>query len=168
MYTIVLANANWDAYYSGKDPNSYCDPNFSRLKLFSVQTGTDCPFAANIYKKSQPTITFTRTNLTAHDLGVNSIFPMTASHRVSCSPISMGPFTYNTPRSTGENFIFSIQNPSLVKNAYKFRANYSLNMLTNNSWGSGLEMLNTGNSFLLEILPESGSNEVGLKARLML
>ena len=168
MYSIVLANANWDACYGGKDPNSYCDPNFSRLKLFSVQTGTDCPFAANICEKNQPTVTFTRTNLTAHDLGVNSKFPMTASHRVSCSPISMGPFTYIAPRSTGENFTFSIQNPSLVKNAYEFGANFSLNMWTNNSWGSGLEMLNTGNSFLLEILPASGSNKVSLEARLKL
>jgi hypothetical protein len=41
-------------------------------------------------------------------------------------------------------------------------------MWTNNSWGSGLEMLNTGNSFLLEILPASGSNAVSLEARLRL
>jgi hypothetical protein len=29
MYTVVLVNANWDACYGGKDPNLYCDPNFS-------------------------------------------------------------------------------------------------------------------------------------------
>ena len=167
-HSIVQANANWDACFDATDTNSFCDPNFSGLKMFSAEISADCPFTTSICQKDRPTVKFTRTNLTAHDLGVNSKIPMTASHRISCSPISMAPFTYIAPRSTGENFTFSIQNPSLVKNVYELGANLSLNLWTNNSCGSGLEMLKTGNSFLLEILPASGSPSVTPEAQLKL
>ncbi|PMD29349.1 hypothetical protein L207DRAFT_538952 [Hyaloscypha variabilis F] len=158
LSSILLSEAIWEACYGEKRSNSYCDPNFAGIEGYSLKIGTDCPFPAPICLRDQPTLTFTRANMTPHELSINSRLSMTVSHQITCGTISMDPFIYQVPQPPNMqlvrgNFTFSIQNPSLVKDPSQLNPELGLNMRTDNSLGSGLEMLEKGNGLLLSILP---------------
>jgi len=155
---ILLPEAAWEACYGKKKSNSYCDPNFAGIEGYSLKIGTDCPFPAAICLRDQPTLTFTRANVIPHTLGINSRLSMTVSHQITCGTISMDPFIYQIPQPPSMqpyrgNFTFSIQNPLLVNHPSQLNPDLSLNMRTDNSLGSGLEMVEKGNGLLLSILP---------------
>jgi hypothetical protein len=155
---ILLSEATWEACYGGKKTNSYCDPNFAGMDGYSLKIGADCPFPAPICLWNQPTVTFTRANMTPHELGINSKLSMTVSHQITCGTISMDPFIYQVPQPPSMqpyrgNFTFSIQDPSLVNDTSQLNPGLSLNMQTDNALGSGLEMVERGNGLLLSILP---------------
>jgi len=155
---ILLSEAAWEACYGEKKSNSYCDPNFAGIEGYSLEIGTDCPFPVPICLRNQPTITFTRANVTPHELSINSRLSMTVSHQITCGAIWMDPFIYQAPQPPNMqpyrgNFTFSIQDPSLVNDPSQLNPDLSLNIQTNNSLGSGLEMVEKGSGLLLSILP---------------
>lgn len=155
---ILLSEATWEACYGEKKSNSYCDPNFASIEGYSLKIGTGCPFPVPICLRDQPTLTFTRANMTPHELGINSRLSMTVSHQITCSTISMDPFIYQVPQPPSMqpyrgSFTFSIQNPLLINDLSQLNPDLSLNMRTDNSLGTGLEMVEKGNGLLLSILP---------------
>jgi hypothetical protein len=97
LSSILLLEAIWEACYGERRSNSYCDPNFADIEGYSLKIGTDYPFPAPICLRDQPTLTFTRANMTPHELSINSRLSMTVSHQITCDTISMDPFIYQVP-----------------------------------------------------------------------
>jgi hypothetical protein len=153
---VILSDAIWEQCHNANDTHSYCDPNFTAIKEFSTDISADCPFPEQICLNGLPTVTFTRANLTAHDIGINSKVKMTVSQRMSCSPISLRPFVWKGPSIYDQgNFTLSIQDLRYVRDASQVNSNLSLAMWTSNTLGSGLEMFKEGGVFQLQVLPKS-------------
>lgn len=153
---VVLAESAWATCSGREETISYCDQNFDGLKQYSTSIEARCPFASGICIDNHPIVSFTRTNLTPHDLGINSRLKLAVSHRLTCSAISTTPFIYSGPETYKGSFLFSIQNPELVdNNTAEFNETLLSNMWTDNHFGSGREMLDRGHSFVFEVLPRS-------------
>jgi hypothetical protein len=153
--TVILSEALWEQCHDANDSHSCDDPNFIAIKDFSTDISADCPFPQQVCLNGQPTVTFTRANLTAHDIGINSKLKMTVSQRMSCSPISLRPFMWKGSSLYGlDNFTLSIIRLNYVKDPSQFDPNLSRTMWTSNARGSGLEMFNHGDKFQLQVLPK--------------
>jgi hypothetical protein len=149
----MLPDEIWEHCHGTNNVDASCDPNFAGIRGFSTVISEGCPLS-HICIDGLPTVTFTRANLTAHDLGISSRLKMTASQRMSCSPISIRPFTREGPSDSGlGRFTLSIENPILTR--YEYNANLSLPLWTNNTPESGREVFNKGGVFQLRVLPKN-------------
>jgi len=149
----MLPDKIWENCHGTNIVDASCDPNFAGIRGFSTVISEGCPLS-HICIDGLPTVTFTRTNLTAHDLGISSRLKMTVSQRMSCSPISLRPFIREGPSDSGlGRFTLSIENPIFTR--YKYNANLSLPLWTNNTPKSGREVFNKGGVFQLQVLPKN-------------
>jgi hypothetical protein len=154
---LMLSSSIWEQCHDEKNDNSYCDPNFAGIGAYVPSFKSGCIFPSQICLKDQPIATFTRANVTAHDLGINSIIKMTFSHRIHCSPISLEPFIRksNLPANVTDygNFTLSIQDPRSY-NLSDFSKGLQLGMWTDNSPDSGLEIWKRRSPFYsFQVLP---------------
>jgi hypothetical protein len=113
---LLLSSSIWEQCHNEKNVDSYCDSNFVGMETYVTSFRSGCIFPSQICLRDQPIATFTRANLTAHDLSINSKFKMTVSHRILCSPISLYPFIHKSKRPADSdldcgNFTLSIQDP---------------------------------------------------------
>lgn len=149
----MLPDEIWEHCHGTDNIDVSCDPNFAGIKGFSTVVLEGC-LLSHICIDGLPTVTFTRVNLTAYDLGINSSLKMTASQRMSCSPISTRPFIREGPSSSGlGRFTLSIGSPILTR--YKDSANLTLPLWTNNTHGSGREVFHKGGGIRLRVLPKN-------------
>jgi hypothetical protein len=162
---VLLANSIWKQCLGEKPDDSYCGPNFAGMGTYVNSLQSGCIFPSQICLKDQPIATFTRANVTAHDLGVNSKVKIKVSHRISCSPVSLSPFIRRSERPAGAgtdygnffgNFSLSIQDPQ-ADNVTDPLLKLQLYIWTNNNPGSGLEMFSRRSGFSLQILPMSSN-----------
>ena len=157
---FMLSNNIWERCHD-KDSQRDCNPNFANMGSYVASVESDCRFPSQICLKGEPTVSFTRANVSAHDLGVNSRFRTTVSHRVTCSPISLSPFIFKTKPPDDVDFLYgnftlSIMDPNLTNlSESKFRTN--INMWTDNGPDSGRKMFNRRSPFSTHILPLLGS-----------
>ena len=150
---VKLPDEVWEHCHGASNDNTSCDPNFAGNRGFSMVISEGCPFS-HICIHGLPTVTFTRANLTAHDLGISSRLKMTASQRMSCSPISLRSFTRGGPSDSGlGRFTLSIENP--IRTRHGYNANLSLPLWTNNTPESGQEIFDKGGLFQLRVLPKN-------------
>jgi hypothetical protein len=155
----MLPDEIWEHCHGVNNIDASCDPNFADIRGFSTVISEGCPLS-HICIDGLPTVTFTRANLTAYDLGISSRLEMTASQRMSCSPISLRPFTREGPGDSGlGRFSLSIANPILTR--YEYNANLSLPLWTNNTPESGREVFNKGGVFQLQVLPKNPLRRYG-------
>jgi hypothetical protein len=158
---LLLSSSIWDNCHEKANVDSYCDPNFKSLNFYETSLRSGCIFPQHICLKDQPVATFTRANITTHDLGLNSKSKMTVSHRVSCSPVSLDSFIRPNSRSdeadVDGSFVLSIQNPQLYHNSPQASLGLDLDMSTNNSFDSGLEMFESRSLFSVQVLPSLDS-----------
>jgi hypothetical protein len=157
---LMLSSSIWEQCHDKNNVDSYCDLNFVGMNTYVTSLKSGCIFPSGTCLKDQPVATFTRANVTAHDLGLNSKLKMTVSHRIVCSPMSLNPFIRKSilpPNSDPEygNFTMSIQDP-----LYNVSdpLNLQLNMWTDNGPDSGLEMFRRKSRFFVQILPSWDSN----------
>lgn len=149
----MLPDKIWEYCHDTSNVDASCDPDFADIKGFSTVISEGCPLS-HICIDGLPTVTFTRANLTAHDLGISSRLKMTASQRMSCSPISLRSFIREGPSDSGPGrFTLSIENRVFA--GHKYNANLSLPLRTNNTPGSGREVFDKGDVLQLQILPKN-------------
>jgi hypothetical protein len=159
---LMLSTSIWEECHDKKRADSYCDPNFVDMGQYVTTLKSGCIFPSQICLSGQPTAIFTRANVTAHDLGVNSRFKMTVTNRIYCSPISLDPFIHQSKQPAGANpdlgnFTLSIQDPRSF-NTSESALDLQFSMWTDNCLDSGLEMWTKRSQFFFQILPAGGLN----------
>lgn len=89
-----------------------CDSQYHLLQPQIQKTRPDTrPFPVDVCYEDAKPFEITHLNMTAYELGINSISKMKISHRLTCAPVHFERFTYmtNTPPY---KFVVSAMNPS--------------------------------------------------------
>ncbi|KAJ2893400.1 hypothetical protein MKZ38_008705 [Zalerion maritima] len=98
-----------DAYIRCIGPRGMtCDETFFNTDpepRLTIERTRSCPFPdVNICLQSKG-IRITQSNMTLLDAGVNSPYPITLSHRLTCNPLNLDPLTYHPIQQSTRSFI---------------------------------------------------------------
>jgi hypothetical protein len=159
---VALAKSTWERCNDKSSGDSYCDSGIAAANSYVTSGWPQCIFPPSICLQGHPTVAFTRANITAHDIGINSKTKITTSHRIICSPISLTPFVRNVTLPTGSaeafgNYTISIQNPRSFNNSQDYEPlrhnEFDVNLWTDNGPHSGIEAFIRRIDSSLHLLP---------------
>jgi hypothetical protein len=159
---VALAKSIWERCNDKSSGDTYCDPGFAGPNGYVFSGWSQCIFDPSICLQGHPSVAFTRSNITAHDIGINSNTKMTTSHRIVCSPISLTPFVRNITLPAGSaeaygNFTISIQDPRFFNHSQDYNPlhhiEFDVNLWTDNGPLSGMEAFLKRISASLHLLP---------------
>ncbi|KAG4441176.1 hypothetical protein IFR05_003347 [Cadophora sp. M221] len=147
-----------DGPTTGVSPS--CVQRFDTRPPLLEHRNVDCPFPGNICLNGTRPLQLQHSNITAHDVGVNSKTQVTLNHRLTCSPIDSDQLFFNIPEDpeAGQLLYFFdrdvIRNMSDHEERRHFMQQLSFWLDTLNMPGSGTEAAAKRVPYNLKIIPD--------------